>query len=395
MNKMLISIFTLTALLGTVSCSEIEDGVTDIDSWDDNQIEIYVPESFEHPGILHTRADLTRLKEVVERKSGAAYQGYNEFMSDARSKSDYVMRGPYEEIHRGSYNGSSIQSNYENDWNAAYQNAVMYCVTGDESHARKSSEIINAYASHTKAIVGNDQPLLAGIMSVKFAYACEVMHYMYPKGVSDADFEKVKSMFRKVFVPVLDTFMSTPAYSNGNWGASVGMACTAAGIFLDDKEMYRKGIEFYLTGRDNGTIINYIDDNGQCQESGRDQAHAQLGIACLSVTCELAEKQGMDLYSLYDNRLMKGFEYMSAYMCGKDVPFKQWKDVTGKYNNWSVISPDGRGNFRPVYQMVYNHYVNRKHIPMPETEAALRKIGVEGYYYEHFGFGTFLFNEAD
>lgn len=394
MNKMLISIFTLVALLGT-SCSEIEDGVTDIDSWGNNQIDIYVPESFEHPGILHTRADLTRLKDIVERKSGAAYQGYNVFITDARSESDYVMRGPYEEIHRGNYNGSTIQSNYENDWNAAYQNAVMYCVTGDEAHARKASEIINAYASRTKAIVGNDQPLLAGIMSVKLAYACEVMHYMYPKGVSDADFEKVKSMFRKVFVPVLETFISTPAYSNGNWGASVGMACTAAGILLDDKDLYRKGIEFYLTGRDNGTIVNYIDDNGQCQESGRDQAHAQLGIACLSVTCELAHKQGMNLYSLYDNRLMKGFEYMSAYMCGKDVPFKQWKDVTGKYNNWSVISPDGRGNFRPVYQMVYNHYVNREHLSMPETEAALRKIAVEGYYYEHFGFGTFLFNEAN
>lgn len=52
-------------------------------------------------------------------------------MADARSKSDYVMQGPYKEIYRGNDNGNrpSIQGKYESDFNAAYQNSVMYAVT--------------------------------------------------------------------------------------------------------------------------------------------------------------------------------------------------------------------------------------------------------------------------
>jgi hypothetical protein len=30
---------------------------------------------------------------------------------------------------------------------------------------------------------------------------------------------------------------------------------------------------------------------------------------------------------------------------------------------------------------------------MPNTAEVLKKIRPEGYYYEHFGFGTFLFSD--
>ena len=43
--------------------------------------------------------------------------------------------------------------------------------------------------------------------------------------------------------------------------------------------------------------------------------------------------------------------------------------------------------------MVYNHYVNRKRGSMKYTKEVIDKIRPEGYYYEHFGFGTFLFND--
>lgn len=76
-----------------------------------------------------------------------------------------------------------------------------------------------------------------------------------------------------------------------------------------------------------------------------------------------------------------------------DVPFKTWTDITGKYCSWTKISADGRGQFRPVFEMVYNHYVNRKGLNMVYTKEVLDKIRPEGYYYEHFGYGTFLFSD--
>ena len=38
-------------------------------------------------------------------------------------------------------------------------------------------------------------------------------------------------------------------------------------------------------------------------------------------------------------------------------------------------------------------HVNRKRGSMKYTKEVIDKIRPEGYYYEHFGFGTFLFND--
>ena len=46
----------------------------------------------------------------------------------------------------------------------------------------------------------------------------------------------------------------------------------AMAIVLDDMEMYKKAIDIYLYGYENGSIRYYIDgETGQCQESGRDR----------------------------------------------------------------------------------------------------------------------------
>lgn len=395
--KYLTMMMALSAMI--LSCgNNLSQGTVDLTGGEDGKREeLVMPTKFVHPGLLHTEDDIERWREIIASQEGKAYQCWQNFSADTRSQSSYVMNGPYKEIYRGNDNGSrpSIQSKYEQDFNAAYQNSVMYAVTQEDAHAKKAVEILVAYADNLKAIVAGDQPLLAGIMGVKFMYAAEMMRYLYPQAMTDEAFAKVCAMFRNIFVPVLETFMKTPAYSNGNWGASVCMSYIAAAVLFDDMEMYRKGLDFYTKGSDNGTIINYVDgETGQCQESGRDQAHAQLGLACLSVSCEIAWKQGTDLYGYKDNRLMRGFEYTAKYNAGHDdLPFKTWTDLTGKYCKWTVISPEKRGDFRPVYEMPYNHYVRRKGLSMPYTKEVIDRISPEGYYYEHFGFGTFLFND--
>lgn len=382
-----------------LSCSEIEHGVNDIDSWPD-VIEFDIPEKFVHPGILHTRADIERMKEIIANQEQPAYKCYEELANHEFSKSDYQIQGPFETISR-----EQSGRPYEKDFNAACQNAIMFAVTGDEAHAIKSAGILKSYANTLKSIDENsDGTLLAGIMGVKFVYAAEIIRYLYPQGMNDEDFAKVCSMFKNVFKPVLDKFLETDPYSNGNWGASVGMTYIAIAVLIDDKEMYQKALDFYTMGNDNGNILNYIDgETGQCQESGRDQQHVQLGLECLAKTCEIAYKQGTDLYGVYDNKLLKGYEYTAKYNLGEDVPFKTWTDVTGKYCNWTEVSKETkdknngvdteRGKFRPVFEMVYNHYNKRKGLDMPYTAKVIEQISPEGYYYEHFGFGTFLFND--
>lgn len=283
----------------------------------------------------------------------------------------------------------------EQDFSAVYQNALMWVLTGEKTHAEKSLELLLGYAGTLKRIPEtNDAPLLVGLEGLKIIYATEILRHTYKK-MTVVQFNEISRMIREVFLPVMENFYHRKPYTNGNWGPIVTKAYMAAAILWDNEEMYNKAVDFYLHANDNGTIAHYISgDTGQIQESGRDQGHSMLGIGALATVCEIAWQQGDDLYSALDNRLMKGFEYVAKYNLGYNVPFAVWKDVTGKYSNWTEISNKGRGRYMPIFEMTYNHFVIRKGMQMPYTEQVLRQIRPEGYDRDQPAFGSLLFNEA-
>ena len=351
--------------------------------------------NFVHPGILTVSKDIERMRSQIADKEYPAYGSFVLLKNHHCSKSDYKPFGPFEVIARdGEFRHT--KSKMEQDFSAAYQNALMWALTRDKAHAEKSLELLLGYARTLRKIPDtNDAPLLAGIEGWKIAYATEMLRHTY-NGMTDSQFNEICSMIKKVFLPVMDTFFSRKAYTNGNWGAIVTKAYMASGILFDDKKMYDKAIDFYLHADDNGTIANYISGKtGQIQESGRDQAHCMLGISALATVCEMAWKQGDDLYGVLDNRLMRGFEYVAKYNLGEDVPFTQWKDVTGKYCDWPVISPHGRGNYKPVFEIIYNHFTIRKGLRMPYTEKVLGLIRPEGFDRDEPSFGSLLFYEGE
>lgn len=347
---------------------------------------------FIHPGILHSQASLDHIRQVVENKTMPEYGSYELLKNHLLASAQYKMNGPFAVISRdGQY--AYTKSKMEADFSAAYLNALMWIATKDESHARKSLEILSAYADSLKLIPStNDAPLLVGLEGTKIVNAMEILRYTY-LGITAEQLKKITTMITGVFLPVCEKFYATKAYTNGNWGPIVTKMYLSAAIFLDNKTMYDKAIDFYYNANDNGTIQNYISGStGQIQESGRDQGHSQLGIGALATVCEIAYNQGDDLYSALDNRLLKGFEYVARYNLGDDnMPFTTWKDVTGKYSNWTVISDKSRGRFIPVYEMVYNHYVRIKGLSMPYTEKVIERLRPEGYDRDQPAFGTLLF----
>lgn len=349
-------------------------------------------QQFVHPGVLHTQKQFNYLYKVVQQKIQPAYSSYLLMKDNPRASADYKMNGPYKIISRdGEF--AWTKTKMETDFSAAYLNAIMWVVTKDPAHAEKSEQILEAYADSLTTIPStNDAPLLAGLEGFKIVYAAEVLRYTY-KGLTPGQLKKITKMITGVFLPVLDNFYKAPPYTNGNWGAIATKTYMAAAIFLNNREMYKKAIDFYYNANDNGTIKNYISGTtGQIQESGRDQGHSQLGIGALATICEEAYQQGDDLYAALNNRLMLGFEYVSRYNLGDDnVPFTTWKDITGKYSDWTVISTQSRGKFIPVYEMVYHHYVIRKGLAMPYTKQVIDKISPEGFDRDQPAFGTFLF----
>ncbi|MDR3652200.1 MAG: alginate lyase family protein [Paludibacter sp.] len=348
--------------------------------------------SFVHPGILHSQASLDHIFEVASKKTMPEYGSYELLKNHPCASPQYKMNGPFKIISRdGQY--AYTKSKMEADFSAAYLNALMWIATKDESHAKKSLEILGAYADSLKFIPStNDAPLLVGLEGLKIINAMEILRYTY-NGMTPDQLGKINKMITCIFLPVCETFYKTKAYTNGNWGSIVTKTYISAAIYFDNKAMYNKAIDFYYNANDNGTIQNYISGTtGQIQESGRDQGHSQLGIGAMATVCEIAYNQGDDLYSALNNRLLKGFEYVVRYNLGDDnVPFTTWKDITGKYSDWTVISDKSRGHFIPIYEMVYNHYVNIKGLSMPYTEKVIKKNRPEGYDRDQPAFGTLLF----
>ncbi|SHI48530.1 alginate lyase family protein [Bacteroides stercorirosoris] len=358
----------------------------------------YTP-SLEHPGILHNTKSIERMRTVVHKANATdpAYQTYLLMRNDYRAKSDYQLKGPYEYIARQK-DYAWTKRNYEADFGAAYLNALMWIITQDESHATKVMEILTKYADKLKGIPNhNDAMLLAGFHAFQIAFALEMVSTTYDK-IQQTDVDKVNNMLRNVFLPWLDNFYSIPPFSNGNWGLIVSRAYMGLAILWNDTEMYKKTIKFVLNGYDNGSFPKYIDEEtGQCQESGRDQAHVQLGIGAAGSICEIAYKQGNDLYSALNNLVMKGYEYTAKFNVGhNNVPFKTWTDVTGKYSGWNTISPKARGNYRSIYGLAYNHYVIRKGLNMPYTKEMLDKNNWLGKFDgDCIDFDVFQFNDKD
>lgn len=269
-------------------------------------------------------------------------------------QSDYKLAGPYEVVARdGEFRKSKGGS--ERDMKAAWDCAL-------KGQHEKALEIINAYADKLQRLDGHDAPLCL----IQGYWLCRAM--MIEKAHRTPAWS---AMLRRAMVPTMDQFEANSPYANGNWGAIVNRFRMACAIAMDDKAMYQSAIDYFLHANDNGALPNYVSETGQCQETGRDQGHAQLGLGAMCEICEMAWEQGDDLWGALDNRLMKGIEYTAKYNLGYDVPFETWTDCTGLYNDWTEPGAMGRGKLWQIYKMPYNHYVGRKGLKMPYTKKVL------------------------
>lgn len=348
-------------------------------------------QSFVHPGILHSKEDFERIKKAVANKSEPIFAGYKVFTQNPASQYSYKMQGPLETVGRNPTVGQGV---YDSDANAAHQNAVMWAISGDKSYADKAIEIVNAWSATLKSVTGRDAVLMAGLGPFKMVNAAEILRHTNA-GWNESDARQAEKHFKEVIYPVLRDFAP---FANGNWDAAAIKTVMAIAVFCNDRQMFERALCYYVTGHGNGSLTHYvINENGQIQESGRDQPHSQLGIGMLAESCEIAWKQGLDLYSLNDNLLLKGFEYTAKYNLNNDnMPFQEWLDRTGKYHH-TKISDKGRGELRALFEQVYNHYVIRQGLGAPYTQQAAEKLRPEGPGRpgaDHPGYGTFYFTRS-
>lgn len=310
---------------------------------------------FVHPGMTQTKADLEFMKKKVtsgEQPWESAFEWLSGMVSPEFKPKSFTH------VVRGSYGGSAVGgSELSSSAGQAYNNALMWYITGNKAHAQKAIEIINAWSGTVWDFEGNDAKLLAGWTGHTFCNAAEILKNT-ESGWEKKDIDQFKNMLLTVYYPLIKDYFPE---ANGNWDAALINTMLCIGIFCDDREIFDRAVNNYLRGIGNGGITKYVYPSGQCQESTRDMSHTQLGLGEFAQAAQVAWNQGVDLFGTAGNRLALGFEYTAKYMLGEEVPV------------YGIISAQGRGRFSNIYEVVYQHYHYVKGLEMPYTASVIEK----------------------
>lgn len=335
-------------------------------------IQTAIAQPFVHPGILHTEADFLQMQQKVKEGAQPWEGSFQNLISTPEAQLNWTPHATATVIRGGT--GDNVSLMYR-DVAAAYQHALIWKITGNKAHGDKAVEILNAWSATNTTLTGNaDRYLASGLFGYQFANAAEIMRD-YP-GFNLKRFQNY--MLNVFYYPLVERFLLGNQYGAdhndacitnywANWDLCNMAAMAAIGVLCDNREIYNKGIEYFKHGAGNGSIEHavpfvYSDTLAQWQESGRDQGHTLLGIGLMSSFCEIAWNQGDDLFSYDDNRFRKAAEYAAKYNLGDDVPFTKYTWGSGQncaYNEQTVISSAGRGEIRPIWELIYNHYAVR------------------------------------
>ncbi|TIA59075.1 chondroitin AC/alginate lyase [Aureobasidium pullulans] len=342
--------------------------------------------AFVHPGALHTAEDIARAKYHVTAGDEPWSTAFELLTQNGRSHSTWKPSA-HEYIIRGSGYAENYGSAY-NDAAAAYQLALRWLITGDDTFANASVRILNAYSSTLKGLQGStDLYLAAGLYGYQFANAAELMRSYSGWNIpSQHDFgTMLTDIFASVSLSFLEKHNGNPTskfhgHYYANWDLCNIANLMAVGIFTDNQTMYDYATEYFLTGAGNGALPNFAVANfteegtgktlTQGQEAGRDQGHATLDFALLGVIAQQGFNQGNDLAV-----------YAAKYNVNQTVPYTRYDSFEGVQYN---VSAKSRGNIRPGFELLVAHYEDVKGLNA-SWSAAYRdyvnqntELGVEG-----------------
>jgi hypothetical protein len=366
-------------------------------------------QAFAHPGMLHTQADLDRMAAKVKAGADRWKQGYAKLAANSHAQSGWNPN-PQATVYRGGGTPENYGTLY-NDVHAAYQNALRWHITGEAAYGNTARDILNAWSAKLTKLDGTaDVFIAAGVYGYEFANAAELM-----RGYTGFDLARFQKMMLTVFYPKNHDFLvhHNGAFVTNYWGSwdlLTVASVLAIGILCDDKAKVEEAVAYFKSGAGNGSIKNAINvihpgGLGQVVEVGRDQGHALLSIGLMATICEMAWNQGIDLYGYDDNRFLKGAEYAAKWNLGQNVPYTPYTWKYGAPGVWAgqetltAASENSRGQARPIWEGIYNHYVNRRGLDAPFVTAIAAKVRPEGGGgdygsgggFDHLGFGTLTF----
>ncbi len=335
------------------------------------------PAGFVHPGVLVNRSQLEELRRRVAEGVEPQKSAFARLVASPWAARDYTPR-PVPTVMSGPRSNPEIGAKAEQaDAAAAYSQALMWCLTNDEVHARNTVKILNAWAG---TLTGGHRhangPVQAAWTGAVFARAAEIIRYTYPKW-SDSEIAACQNMFRTQFLP----FIMHGDCENGNKELAMTEALINIGVFNDDREVFELGLRMwrartpayiYLTSdgakpieppgcgpaiwSNKGHMPELVD--GLTQEAARDSHHSWMAFASMVNAAETARLQGVDLYAEEERRITAAMEFVARFLPPNNE------------------APPEKLEFslQPTWAIAFNHYHHRLGRPLPKMAAVLRDM---------------------
>jgi hypothetical protein len=173
----------------------------------------------------------------------------------------------------------------------------------------------------------------------------------------------VKAYFANVLIPASNPYGEN-MFGAANKGALALNALGLMAIFNDDTELLNKVV--YQTRTLAHIGLRSSNDIGMLGDYLRDQGHAYGQLKSLTMLAEALWKQGIDIYSELDNRLLAAGEYfarVNELVPTTALPF----GTTDAYYITDVTNRgwNGAGGGNIALNQIYNAYVNRKGMRAP------------------------------
>ena len=311
--------------------------------------------AFVHPCIPTTTQDLDYIKANLNQEPWKT--GYAQLLGTwdpNRVPQPYatVTRNP--NLNLGAWSG---------DMSAVWNYARLWYFTGNNAYAQKAHDILLAWANTQTKMGGNEAGLALGDYAYAYGGGASILRGTWP-GWTAADTTAVKNLFANVYWPATAAAGNLEGPANkGSLNMEAGMAIA---LFCDDTARFNHVLDLYRTYPGSG-LPNTLP-TGEMGETGRDAGHAYGDLLGKAFVAECAWKQGIDLFSEWDNRLLAVGEYYCRNIFETDNPFVHYGTVDALYTE-NAEGPYGAN--RAALYIIQNAYKNRKGIPTPWIDRKL------------------------
>ncbi|WP_050027587.1 RICIN domain-containing protein [Verrucomicrobium sp. BvORR034] len=325
--------------------------------------------AFTHPGTPLTNTDLMALKAKVIAGEQPWKAGYDALAADGRTQLTYTMAGPFANVSR---NPNVNLNQWRSDMTAIWNLARMWYFTGNEAYAQKAHDILLAWATTQTSFTGGESPLDLGDYAYRFVGGADILRGTWP-GWTEADTTAVKNYFGTVLLPATNPYGES-MFGAANKGALALVAGGLIAIFNDDTA--RLNTIAYQVRTLAHIGLRSSNDIGMLGDSLRDQGHAHGQLFSLSMLAEALWKQGIDVYSDYNNRLLAAGEYFARVNDLGPTPSLPFGTTDAYYVGDYTNRGWGGGNI--ALNLIHGAYAVRKGLPAPYIALRRLEMPVDG-----------------